>query len=193
MRHLIGIFARMFVLLLVSSVAQAGRPVTALYGGGGLERSSLSLKVAGIESNFTAWGGHLQAGFIVNFSDTWTGFLEGEYGRTEGLNTFQSVSYLEKITNSYITAKAGLTYSILTVGAGARQNQIDIDSVQTSTAGIRSSYKGLSYLTFGQLSLNTDPSFKTIIEIQYGGGALSDLELTEASIGLRLIFFPFLN
>ncbi len=162
-----------------------------LYAGAGFDRSALSLKTSGTESNFVGWGGRAVAGIEVKLGTYVKTFLEGEYGRSEGFNTYQTTSYLEKLTNNYLSAKAGFSYSNIALGGGVRQNQVDIDNVQSGGGGLRSSYKGLTYFGFGQLTFINADAFRTIVEAQYGGGSLDALEMNETSVSLRLVFFPF--
>ena len=116
---------------------------------------------------------------------------EGEYGRSEALNTFSSTTYLEKATDNYLSAKLGFYYQLFTFGAGARQHQIDVDNVQTSVAGVRTSYRGLGYFGFAQVTLDSGNNFRTVVEAQYAVGSFSGLEFTDTTIGLHLVFLPF--
>lgn len=162
-----------------------------LYGGFGLNRHAMTLKASGAESNFTGWGAALTGGLQLNFSGEFGSLLEAEYGRSETINTFQSTTYLEKATDTYISAKLGFYYTMFALGGGVRQNQIDVDSVQTSVSGTRTSYKGMSYFAFGQLILDSGDTFRTVVEAQYNMGNFSGLEVSDAAVGLKLVFLPF--
>jgi hypothetical protein len=189
-RTAVIIFASLF-LFCRSVQADPNPSPLQLYAGAGFDRSTLSLKTSGTESNFVSWGGRIVAGVELKLGTDVKTFIEGEYGRAEGFNTYQTTSYIEKLTNNYLSAKAGFSYSNIALGGGARQNQIDIDNVQSGGGGLRSSYKGLTYFGFGQLIFVNANAFRTIVEAQYGGGSLDTLEMNETSVSLRLVFFPF--
>lgn len=162
-----------------------------LYAGAGLFREINTFKVNSNESSFAGWGAAGVIGMEFEFSNDFGFLLEGEYARHEMLNSLQSTSYLEKATNTAIVGKAGFFYGLLGLGAGVAKNRIDIDNVQSNSAGIRTSYDGLTYLVFGQLTLPAENKVRTVIEGKFGTGTIGEMNYSELQIGIRLQFMPF--
>ena len=162
-----------------------------LHFGGGLLREMNTYKIGSNESNFTGWGAAAFAGMEFELAGDVGLLFEAEYARHEMLNTLQNSNYLEKSTNTVLMGKVGFTYGLLSLGLGLANNRIDIDSVQSNAVGIRTSYDGLTYHAFGQLTLPMQEQITTLIEGKYGTGSLGGMTYSELQIGLRLQFRPF--
>ena len=159
--------------------------------GAGFLRSAQTVKVGSTESSFLGWGGMAVGGLRLPFSNSLGFRLEGEYGRFEGLNNLQTTTYMERMTNNFISAKAAFYIEDLALGAGIRQNQLDIDSVSQGSPGLRSSYKGMSQFVFAQANLPMKKLFKTTIEGQYHQGSFSGIQFTDVQLSLRISMSPF--
>ncbi len=162
-----------------------------IYVGGGLFREINTYKIDSNESNFAGWGAAGVVGMEFELSGGIGFMIEGEYTRHEMLNALQSTTYLEKATNTAMIGKAGLFYGVLGIGVGLAKNRIDIDNVQSNSNGIRTSYDGLTYQVFGQLTLPAENKMRTVIEGKYGMGTIGGMTYSELQIGLRLYFMPF--
>lgn len=184
-------FAVMFFAVFASgNTAHARGGSQNVYIGIGLSRSMAEYKSGAADSSFNGWGANAAGGLTLS-GGTFGVFLEGEYGRIESMNTFQSTSYMEKSLNTYIAGKAGFSYDLFGLGGGIQQNTIDVDNVATSGTSGRTSYKGLSYFGFARLTIEGRESFRTILEAKYATGTFSGLEMNETSLSLRFVFLPF--
>ncbi len=186
------LFAFLFCAFGNPKSAQArGQGQGSIYFGGGFLREINSYKFNSTESNFTGWGASAVAGLEIELKGNFGLFLEGEYARHELLNTLQSTTYLEKATNTALIGKVGAYYGMIGFGMAASQNQIDVDNVSSSSAGNRTSFKGLAYHAVGQLTFPAANQVRAVIEGKFGTGTFEGLTYTETQIGLRLYLMPF--
>lgn len=180
------VFATFFASCLFTTDAHARGDSRNIYFGAGLLRSMAKYKSGSADANFDGWGAVALAG--VNLGSL---FVEGEYGRVEALNTLQSTTYLEKSGNTYIAARGGWNFGVFGFGGGVQQNSLDVDNVTTLGTSGRTSYKGLSYHGFARLIFEGRETYNTILEVKYGTGTISGLELNETQISLKFVFSPF--
>lgn len=157
-----------------------------IYFGAGFLRSLAKYKSGSADSNFDGWGATGLAG--MNLGNL---FFEGEYGRIDALNTLQSTTYLEKSSNTYLAARAGWNFGVFALGGGLQQNSLDVDNVTTLGTSGRTSYKGLTYQAFARLIFEGRETYNTILEVKYGTGTITDLELSETQMSLKFVFSPF--
>lgn len=178
------------ITLLPGHAAWASRDGSGPYFGLGLFRSMSKFKAAPADSNFNGWGGVAVLGIDIG-GESGGVFFEGEAGHADLMNTLQSSTYMEKATNTFFAGKAGFRYGVLGLGGGAQQNNLAIENVASVGSSGKNSYAGLSYMGFARLTFEGRQSFQTILELKYGFGQFSGLDLTETQIGLRFVFSPF--
>lgn len=186
-----GLFiAAIFAASIISAAAHARETSEALYVGGGLQYLTGTYKSGAADSTFNGFGGSAIIGSGLS-SGSFRLFIEGEYGFNQLLNTFPSTTYMEKATNTFYGGKIGMAFDAFGIGGGVQQNAIDIDNVASSGTSGRNSYRGLSYNGFVRLTFDGRGPYQTILEVKYGVGRFSGLDLAETQANLRFVFLPF--
>lgn len=176
------------VLSFLPENALARRGRSDLYFNGGFAREFNTYKIGANESNFSGWGTIATLGTELEVSNDFGLLLEAEYARLEMLNALQNTNYLEKSINNVWGAKVGLFYGWFSIGGGIAKNRIDIDNVQSGSSGIRTSFDGLTYGAFGQLTLPTEAKVRPVVEAKYSTGSLNGMSYNELQISIRLQF-----
>lgn len=186
----------LLLVLFISNfaAAQTSDRDAGIFVGGGFGMGQDLFKLEGASpSKFMNQGWAFAGGLTSVWKGRFGAELSAEYGANSGNNTFASVSTIETGTLKYYSAKAGLFYGPVTIGAGYRNNDVKVKSVSvTPGTYLETTYSGYTPLAFAAYSLEMKKRFRTTIETQYVTGSLTgsgttsgSVKFSEAAVSLR--------
>jgi hypothetical protein len=191
------LLALLFISCAASADSATDRDGGLFFGGGfGMNQQLYNLGSGSTPAKFMDQGYAFEGGMTMPWGNRIGAQISGEYGQSSGNNTYNSQSTLETGSLKFYTAKAGLFYGPVTLGAGYRHNDVNIKSLQIAPDSyLETNYSGWTSLLYANYSLDIKKRFRTAIEGQYVSGSLAGsgaattaAKLNETSISLRFFF-----